>query len=156
MGIPITGNIASFQQKLSDKNYRVDATANKDLPVGQRAFKGRFSGHDCSLIAYYFPETKIVHKVKVSIDFLKYVDADNAYNDIKKNLLIKYKNNDIKKGRNDRHEFIRAAIFDDNDVPLGVIDLFIGEGEGNYESELVIGYKDIDSIQADIQNQNDL
>ncbi|MBO7347891.1 MAG: hypothetical protein J6U46_05520 [Bacteroidaceae bacterium] len=156
MGIPITGNIATFQQKLVAKSYRVDAAANKDLPVGQRAFKGKFSGHDCSLIAYYFQETKIVHKVRVSIDFPKYADADNAYNEFKKNLLMKYKNTDLKKGRNNGREFIRVAVFDDNDIPLGVIDLFVGEGEGDYESELVIGYKDISSIQADIQNQNDL
>ena len=91
MGIPITGSITTFQQKLAAKSYRVNATANKDLPVGQRAFKGKFSGHDCSLIAYYFQDTKIVHKVRVSIDFPKYVDADNAYNEFKKDLLMKYK-----------------------------------------------------------------
>jgi len=156
MEIPITGNIATFQQKLAAKSFRVDAAANKDLPVGQRAFKGNFSGYDCSLIAYYFPESKIVHKVRVSIDFPKYVDADNAYNEFKKDLLMKYKNTDLKKGRNNGCEFIRVAVFDDNDIPIGVIDLFVGEGEGDYESELVIGYKDISSIQADIQNRNDL
>ena len=156
MGIPITGSITTFQQKLLAKNFRVDAAANKEFPVGQGAFKGKFSGHDCSLIAYYFPESKIVHKVRVSIDFPKYVDADNAYNELKKNLLVKYKNTDLKKGQNNGHEFIRVAVFDDNDIPLGVIDLFVGEGEGDYESELVIGYKDISSVQADIQNQNDL
>ena len=42
MGIPITGNIATFQQKLAAKSYRVDAVANKDLPVGQRALRGNF------------------------------------------------------------------------------------------------------------------
>lgn len=61
LGIPITGSITTFQQKLLAKNYRLDAKENKQLPVGERAFKGRFSGHECSLKAYYFPDDKIVY-----------------------------------------------------------------------------------------------
>lgn len=92
MGIPITGSITTFQQKLLAKSYRVDAKSNKELPVGQRAFKGRFSGHECSLIAYYFPDDKIVYRVRVAIDFLSETRADAAYTEIKRNLLRKYKN----------------------------------------------------------------
>jgi hypothetical protein len=41
-------------------------------------------------------------------------------------------------------------------MPLGIIDLFIDEGEGDFESELVIGYKDVDSLKEDFKNMNDL
>jgi hypothetical protein len=105
LGIPITGNIATFQQNLLAKNYRLDAKENKLLPVGERAFKGRFSGHDCTLKAYYFPDDKIVYKVRVSIDFVYESSADAAYMEIKRNLLRKYKYADTKTGRsNNGHE----------------------------------------------------
>ena len=84
MGIPITGSITTFQQKLLAKNYRLNTKENKSLPVGQREFKGRFSGHDCALRAYYFPDDKTVYKVRVAIDFLSASNADNAYKEIKK------------------------------------------------------------------------
>ena len=84
LGIPITGSIATFQQKLFSKNYRLDTKENKQLPVGERAFKGRFSGHECTLKAYYFPDDKTVYKVRVSIDFAYESSADNAYKEIKK------------------------------------------------------------------------
>lgn len=156
MGIPITGSITTFQQKLLAKNYRLDTKENKSLPVGQRAFKGKFSGHECSLIAYYFPESKTVHKVKVSIGFLKAIDAVNSYNEIKKNLLVKYSNAKPKTGRKDGSEFMRMYVEDDADMPLGIIDLFVDEGERDFESELVIGYKDVDSLKEDFKNMNDL
>lgn len=156
MGIPITGSINTFQQKLLAKNYRLDTKENKSLPVGLRAFKGKFSGNECSLIAYYFPESKTVHKVKVSIGFLKAIDAVNSYYEIKKNLLVKYRNAKPKTGGKDGSEFMRMYIEDDTDMPLGIIDLFVDEGEGDFESELVIGYKDVDSLKEDFKNRNDL
>lgn len=156
MGIPITGSINTFQQKLLAKNYRLDTKENKSLPIGQRAFKGKFSGHECSLIAYYFPESKTVHKVKVSVGFLKAIDAVNSYNEIKKNLQVKYRNAKPKTGRKDGSEFMRMYVEDDADMPLGIIDLFVDEGQGDFESELVIGYKDVDSLKEDFKNMNDL
>ncbi len=157
LGIPITGSIASFQQKLAAKSFRVDAEKNRELPVGQRAFKGRYSGHECSLIAYYFPDTKTVYKVRVSIDFLNASNADNAYNEIKRNLLIKYKNADPKRGRIHGHESMSAMIIDDDDDILGFIDLIVFEGDDTYESELVIGYKDMDGfIKEEQQHIDDL
>lgn len=158
MGVPITGNIATFQKKLTAKNYRVDAKSNKELPVGQRAFKGRFSGHECNLIAYYFPDDKIVYKVRVSIDFVYESSADNAYKEIKRNLLRKYKNADTKTGRSSNgHESLSALIIDEEDDILGSIVLFVFEGDDTYESELVVGYEDMDGlIKAEKKHTDDL
>lgn len=155
MGIPITGNIATFQQKLLAKNYRVDAKSNKELPVGQRAFKGRFSGHECSLRAYYFPDDKTVYKVRVSVDFLNESNADNAYKEIKRNLLRKYKNSDTKTKRTDGHESLHLLVIDDEDEMLGFIDLIVFEGDDTYESELVVGYTDMDGFAKEEKKHTD-
>lgn len=157
MGIPITGSITTFQQKLAAKNYRVDTKANKELPVGQRAFKGRFSGHECSLIAYYFPDDKIVYRVRVAIDFLTETRADAAYTEIKNNLLRKYKNASPKMGRRDGHESMSTMIIDDDDDILGFIDLIVFEGDDTYESVLVVGYTDMDGeAKAEKKHTDDL
>ena len=158
MGIPITGSINTFQQKLISKNYRLDTKENKELPVGERAFKGRFSGHECTLKAYYFPDDKIVYKVRVSIDFVYESSADNAYKEIKRNLLRKYKYADTKTGRSSNgHESLSALIIDDEDDILGNIVLFVFENVDPYESELVVGYEDMDGlIKAEKKHTDDL
>ena len=157
MGIPITGNITTFQQKLLAKNYRLDSKENKSLPIGQREFKGRFSGHECSLRVYYFPDDKTVYKVRVVIGFLNASSADNAYKEIKRNLLRKYKNASTKTGSRDGHESISAMIIDDDDDILGFIDLLVFEGDDTYESFLVVGYTDMDgSIKEEKKHTDDL
>ena len=158
LGIPVTGNITTFQQKLIAKNYRLDTKENKQLPVGERAFKGRFSGHECTLKAYYFPDDKIVYKVRVSIDFVYESSADNAYKEIKRNLLRKYKYADTKTGRSSNgHESLSALIIDDEDDILGNIVLFVFENVDPYESELVVGYEDMDGlIKAEKKHTDDL
>ena len=157
MGIPISGNISTFQQKLVAKNYRVDARRNKVLPDGQREFKGRFSGHTCSLRAYYFPDDKIVYKVRVTIDFIKASNADAAYTEIKSNLLRKYKKASPKMGRRDGHESMSAMIIDDDDDILGFIDLIVFEGDEIIESQLVVGYTDMDgSVKEEKKHTDDL
>ena len=158
LGIPITGSIATFQQKLIAKNYRVDTKENKELPVGERAFKGRFSGHECSLKAYYFPDDKIVYKVRVSIDFTYESSADNAYKEIKRNLLRKYKYADTKIGRSSNgHESLSALIIDEEDDILGNIVLFVFDNVDPYESELVVGYEDMEGlIKAEKKHTDDL
>lgn len=157
MGIPITGSVTTFQQKLLAKNYRLDTKENRQLPVGQRAFKGRFSGHECSLIAYYFPDDKIVYRVRVAIDFITETRADAAYTEIKNNLLRKYKNASPKMGRRDGHESMSTMIIDDDDDILGFIDLIVFEGDDNYESVLVVGYTDMEGeAMAEKKNTDDL
>ena len=155
MGIPIAGNIANFQQKLIAKNYRLDSKENKRLPVGQRAFKGRFSGHECSLRVYYFPDDKTVYKARVSIDFISEINADGAYKEIKRNLLRKYKYSDTRIKSTDGHESLHALIIDDDDDMLGFIDLIVFEGDDTYESELVVGYTDMDGFAKEEKKHTD-
>lgn len=147
LGIPITGNISTFQQKLIAKNYHLDAKENKQLPIGERAFKGRFSGHECTLKAYYFPDDKIVYKVRVSIDFAYESSADAAYMEIKRNLLRKYKYADTQTGKSSNgHESLSALIIDEENDILGNIVLFVFDNDDPYDSELVVGYEDLDGL----------
>lgn len=155
LGIPITGSITTFQQKLIAKNYCLNTRENKSLPIGQREFKGRFSGHECSLRAYYFPDDKIVYKVRVSIDFVYESSADNAYKEIKGNLQRKYKNASIKTGSTDGHESISAMIIDEEDDILGFIDLLVFEGDEDYEKILVVGYTDMDGFAMEEKKHTD-
>lgn len=155
LGIPITGSIATFQHKLIAKNYHLDTKKNKGLPVGQRVFKGRYSGHACSLRAYYFPDDKTVYKVRVSIDFLSALNADGAYEEIKRNLLRKYKNSESKIKSTDGHESLHALIIDDDDDMLGFIDLIVFEGDDIFESELVVGYTDMDGFAKEENKHTD-
>lgn len=155
LGIPITGSITTFQQKLLAKNYRLNTRENKSLPIGQREFKGRFSGHECSLRAYYFPDDKIVYKVRVSIDFVYESSADNAYKEIKGNLQREYKNASIKTGSTDGHESISAMIIDEEDDILGFIDLLVFEGDEDYEKILVVGYTDMDGFAMEEKKHTD-
>lgn len=147
LGIPITGNISTFQQKLIAKNYHLDTKENKQLPIGERAFKGRFSGHECTLKAYYFPDDKTVYKVRVSIDFAFESSADAAYMEIKRNLLRKYKYADTQTGKSSNgHESLSALIIDEEDDILGNIVLFVFDNDDPYDSELVVGYEDLDGL----------
>lgn len=155
MGIPITGSINTFQQKLLSKNYRLDTKENKHLPVGERSFRGRFSGHECSLKAYYFPDDKTIYKVRVSIDFVYESSADNAYKEIKRNLLRKYKNSNTKIKSTDGHESLHTLIIDDDDDMLGFIDLIVFEGDDTYESELVVGYTDMEGFAKEEKKHTD-
>ncbi len=155
LGIPIKGSIATFQQKLIAKNYRLDTKENRQLPVGQRAFKGRFSGHECSLRAYYFPDDKTVYKVRVSIDFTYESSADGAYKEIKRNLLRKYKNSNIKTKSTDGHESLHLLVIDDEDDMLGFIDLIVFEGDDTYDSELVVVYTDMDGFSKEERRHTD-
>lgn len=155
MGIPITGNITTFQQKLLAKNYRLNMKENKSLPVGQREFKGRYSGYDCALRAYYFSDDKTVYKVRVAIDFLSASNADNAYKEIKRNLLRKYKNSDTSTKSTDGHESLHSLIIDNEDDILGFIDLIVFEGDDTYESILVVGYTDMDGFAKEEKKHTD-
>lgn len=156
MGIPISGNIATFQNKLIAKKFHLDTKKNKELPVGQREFKGFFSGHQCSLRAYYFLDDKTVYKVRVGINFYYELQADGTYQEIKSNLQRKYPNSDAKIKNTDGHESFHDMIIDDEDDILGFIDLIVFEGDDDpYASELVLGYTDMDGFCKEEKKHTD-
>lgn len=76
MGIPLTGSIDNFQQKLAAKGIRLDKSANSQVGFGARMFKGKFTDRDC-LIGVSYSKKKIVYKATAI--YTTY-DSDEAEN----------------------------------------------------------------------------
>ena len=51
MGIPLTGTITQFQQKLTAKGVTHDKKASATAPIGTRIFSGKFAGAKAEIIA---------------------------------------------------------------------------------------------------------
>lgn len=96
-----------------------------------------------------FSRRHIVYKVRVSIDFPTELKADNAYQEIKRNLLRKYSHADTRTRSTDGHESLHALIIDDEDDILGYIDLIVFEGDETYEKEIVVGYSDMEGFEIE-------
>ena len=60
-------------------------------------------------------------------------------------------------GSRDGHESMSAMIIDDDDDILGFIDLVVFEGDEIIESQLVVGYTDMDgSVKEEKKHTDDL
>ena len=70
MGIPLTGSITAFQEKLKAKGIEYDAEGSRQIKVGCRCFKGSFSGEKANFYVYYNEKTKIVYRAKAVITCL--------------------------------------------------------------------------------------
>ena len=77
MGIPITGTITSFQNKLIAKGCTL-LKNNKILPTGVRGFKGVFAGKDCEIFVWFNNRTKIVYSMRAVTDSES--DLDEVHN----------------------------------------------------------------------------
>lgn len=73
MGIPLTGNINSFQTKLEAKGCKIDKYYNRLASVGSRVFKGQFAGNDAQIIVFYNKQSKTVYRAKA---IMQYTDED--------------------------------------------------------------------------------
>ena len=69
MGIPLTGNINSFQTKLEAKGCKIDNFYNRYASAGTRIFKGQFAGNDARIIVSYNNKDKNVYRAKVVIEY---------------------------------------------------------------------------------------
>lgn len=131
MGIPITGTITQFQNKLIAKGCTYNKTLSASLPNGSRAFKGTFVGNKVEIYVYYDIKTKIVYRTKAAINGVSEDIADQEYSKIKNLLSQKY-------GSDSEHMFIgtkdgkESASFistNDDEKIDGEIDIFITKDE---------------------------
>lgn len=97
-GIPLNGTIDQFQKKLMAKGYRLNAAANRALPVGTRCFIGTFAGKRGNIAVYYDSETKTVYGAKVYYDGLSEDKAESELDNLKSMLSIKYGEDNITDG----------------------------------------------------------
>ena len=64
-GIPIDGPISRFEQRLAMKGFKPRYDVNKNLPIGERSYKGNYMGYAVDFISVYFsPKTKKVYRVE--------------------------------------------------------------------------------------------
>lgn len=66
VGVPLSGTITEFSSKLQKKGYKI-SSFSKELPIGQRAFEGRFSNDDALILVTYFTDTKKVYDATLVI-----------------------------------------------------------------------------------------
>ena len=93
MGIPLDGNINSFQQKLISKGLRPDKEANAVTPVGIRMYNGEFCGYDATIVVFYEKKSKIVYSAKAVVRQSDTARAKSISKDLSSRLFNKYGGN---------------------------------------------------------------
>lgn len=160
-GIPITGTMSSFCQKLQQKGLR---------PLGSdktiRIFKGDFTGREATIgvvaaqngkdvfgVAVMFPESKEWNRLTNTYDYFKELYTE------------KYGRPSFQKERNPSHSDSNTAKMAEVhqgtvtwtstwDVTGGEIELSIDKTDGFYEGMVVIRYKDSRNVRQ--KRQSDL
>ena len=86
-GIPITGTLESFVQKLGAKGFRKMYSGESCV-----AFKGDFAGYSgCKILVFRIPNRNIVHEVGVFLpEESSWTRLEEQYNQFKDMLTIKY------------------------------------------------------------------
>jgi hypothetical protein len=106
MGIPLNGQINSFQTKLLNKGIIPDKEINATMPVGVRAFKGDFAGFESIIYVYYDKNSKIVYRAKACIDNTDENIFERQYKQLKDLVETKYSDGFERVGEQDGHESI--------------------------------------------------
>lgn len=127
MGIPLTGTITQFQQKLAAKGVTHDKRLSALSDKGTRVFKGSFAGSDATIVVMYSVNTKIVYAAKAYYDCYSTAARDQKYDELKSLLEQKYvaeSNNISEISEDDVHERFKITVTDDSGkIVLGYIRL---------------------------------
>jgi uncharacterized protein with FMN-binding domain len=65
LGIPIDGNITSFQKKLNAKGFKFNKDELENFADGIRYYNGSVQGHKTDLKVFFNRKTQLVYKVDV-------------------------------------------------------------------------------------------
>ena len=89
LGIPIDGNIKSFNQKLIAKGFKPDLQHNK---IGEDTwwYTGIFAGRKCNLTVSLTTTTKTVYSVDVDFDCYAEIFAQYFKNEDENTIMYKY------------------------------------------------------------------
>ena len=137
MGIPLTGNINSFQTKLKAKGFEVDKQINKYAPVGTRIFKGLFAGENAQIFVFYNKKHKIVYRAKAIIKVTDQDIFDQKKYELANMLRQKYSSMYIDAGENGLSIYVTNNLGTTN---LGHIDLFGGTEDPNLSNYFTTTY----------------
>lgn len=137
MGIPLTGNINSFQTKLKAKGFEVDKQINKYAPVGTRIFKGLFAGENAQIFVFYNKKHKTVYRAKAIIEVTDQDIFDQKKYELANMLRQKYSSMYIDAGENGLSIYVTNNLGTTN---LGHIDLFGGTEDPNLSNYFTTTY----------------
>ena len=162
MGIPLTGTITQFQNKLQAKGMKYDKTTSQIFPAGVRAFSGNFAGEKASVYVYYDPSTKIVYRAKAVVGYYSEALCEQKYDEMKSMLSTKYSDayetSDYREGHQVYH-YVTYELKNDEVKIYGTIDLYVTDAElwDDYKQYLHIDYSDYkNSLSNDDSKMNDL
>ena len=132
MGIPLDGNISTFQNKLSAKGVKPDTQFNASSPVGSRLYYGDFAGYEASFHVYYDKNTKIVYRAKACIRNTDLSIVERYYKEIKKLIQTKYEDGIEDIGEQEGHESYLMTI------PEGYVSIYISKYTETYPIQYTI------------------
>ena len=145
MGIPLTGSITQFQQKLAAKGVTHDKRASALADVGTRVFSGKFAGEKARIVVWYDADTKIVYGAKAVYEYYSTTLRDNKYNDLKDMLSTKYSEESSEESYKDGHDAYLIRVTDDYGYSmLGVISLYCSQGEFPYDDTYYVHVEYLD------------
>lgn len=154
MGIPLTGTITQFQQKLAAKGVTHDKKTSATVPVGTRFFTGTFAGSKADIVVWYDADTKIVYGAKAVYECYSTSTRDNKYDDLKQMLSTKYSEESCEESYKNGHDAYTVKVTDDyGESLLGIISLYCTQGEFPYDDSYFVHVEYLDA-QNYVKNQN--
>lgn len=146
MGIPLTGSITQFQNKLAAKGVTHDKKASAIASVGTRIFNGKFAGSNAQIVVWYDADTKIVYGTKAIYECYSTTTRDNKYNDIKDMLSTKYSEETSSEGYQDGHDTFSITVTDDLGYSIiGLISLYCSQRDFPYDDTYLVHVEYIDA-----------
>ena len=152
MGIPLTGTITQFQNKLAAKGVAYDKKASAVAAVGTRIFNGKFAGSKAEIVVWYDADTKIVYGAKAVYECFTTNTRDNKYDELKSMLSTKYSEESSEEGYKDGLENYTLKVTDDYGYSLlGIISLYRTQGLFPYDDSY---YVHVEYLDAENYNKN--
>ena len=160
MGIPLNGNITTFQEKLKAKGISYNRTASAKTKAGVRCFDGIFSGEKARIYVYYNEKTKIVYRAKAVIEFSNKDIGEQRFEKFKSMLKEKYLTAYAKDSEQDGYPSMGMLVYDSEfDKSLGIISLYMTDTGYSFMDEvyLHVDYEDDANTSSDMdKNMDDL
>ena len=158
MGIPLTGSITAFQEKLKAKGIKYDAEGSRQIKVGCRCFKGSFSGEKANFYVYYNEKTKIVYRAKAVITCLSKEKGEGQFDSFRSMLNTKYSDGIANDSEQDGHPSLSILVPDSkHKKELGFVGMYITNPPYSFMDEvyLHIDYEDIANGKVNQANNMD-
>lgn len=154
MGIPVDGNITSFQTKLQQKGFQV-SELSKYAEVGTRVFEGQFTSESTKVAVYYNSKlNNLVYAVRVIYDKQQsYFDTKAIVESMVERLESKYETKSEKQTDSDLQKEKHAI-----SIPTGWIYVWMQETDRIYNHyKLFIQYDDLtNGIAGYVKDNEDL